>query len=508
MNKGLEKILLSLSQGESIIFETDKNFKFGEKNTIIYGEKIFCITNKGRFFIVDKERKFKPLRLSEYDFKAKDIKFKVSNKDNIIAINSREYSDNRSESFIINMNINDFINILGKLESNPFKIDWASFVFKLDKEDIYRKCDITFDENNLIIKNKNESITLGKHNLYNFNYNNQFLNIDINNENFKKLYLYGINKSLKEILDIEKEKSLEGLKDSIYETKNKDVNLENNIEKENLDNTVILSKEEITKALKASSESLKIFNEVKEITTEEEVTADNFNNGILFGRINKISYTNRKIEFSIDENLVIVDATIKKEILNVKNTEVKYIHDGKIIEFEYENQIFLIEAINFENKTNNIKKISNDKIFGYLDNMQSFYVFLKEDKLSFMQDEAFEVYSIEKSSIGEIDLLDYTQSFSEIAITLKDSRLIRLYINKEMLNIFMKDIYKSKSDLFFKNMTKDNLQLYFVDTVVNLYNSFVFLPLLNIKDDINEYYKSIYKSRRSLIEKIYKQLEI
>ncbi|MGL5820855.1 MAG: hypothetical protein ACRCYE_04390, partial [Sarcina sp.] len=171
MNKGLEKILLTLSQGESIIFETDKNFKFGEKNTIIYGEKIFCITNKGRFFIVDKEKKFKPVKLYEYDFRTKRIKFKVSNKDNIIAINSREYSDNRAESFIINMSINDFINILGKLESNPFKIEWASIVFKLDKDDIFRKCDITINEENLIIKNQSENIILGKHNLYNFKYN-------------------------------------------------------------------------------------------------------------------------------------------------------------------------------------------------------------------------------------------------------------------------------------------------------------------------------------------------
>ena len=546
MEKGYESILKLLSEGEDIVFKTDRNFKFGEKNLLVVGEKIFCVSNLGRIFIADKNKRLKNIKVFEYNHRTKNIKFKVLTKDNIIAINSRDFTDNKTESFIINMKIDDFVNICRKVDDSPFLVEWSKHAIKVD-EGIYETGLLEFREEEVSINTISNKVNIKYSEIIDYKVLKSCIHIITNNSAYYNILIHCFNKSANEIKDkIDKFKKTEELKEEVYldipmeytqimdrseYMEVKDINLyskdDREEEKENDINYKDIEKNnEVTKKKqikieddtisKYYEENLKTENgeiqveDTKEITAVNEVIDKTKILANIYGELDSINYKGREIEVIIDRDIKIIDRELDKEILNQKFENISCMVDGSINILMNNQNLFLIKL-----KDNDIeldkyfnKIVVTNKYLGYTSEYQPFLATITDKMLILNQGDNINFSNIEKNNIADINMLDNNYMFEGIAITLKDSNLHKLFILKENIRSFVKDIYILKSTEFYNNLEENELREIYFNTKKEFIKLFYFSDMNDLKVLIDDFYKNENKDRAELVGLIFAKIDI
>lgn len=512
MNKGIENIEKNLKNGEKIIFNTNKNFKFGEKNTLVIGDKIFCISNLGRIFIVDKSKWLGIKKIYTYDYKKENKKFNVMNKENIIAINSREFTDNRVESFIINLKLDDFVNLYNKLEENPFVILWEKLVIKANDQ-IYETVDIELGKTKITFKSVSYEFEIEYKNILGFKEGKNNIDITTNDERYSNIIIQSFNKDINL------------LKDKIKLNKRTKTNktIENNI-----DETQIMNYEQIQECLKeynvenSDEETISKFYK-EEIENKIEVknigeilddkTQENLDSGtekefklkgLLYGTINFINYKEKNIEIiNSKEDFVIMDIEINKKILEMKKEEVNYKCNLDIFILEYKNNTILIELKNNDIANNFIVKErekNKEILIGYDIEKNPFKYYLNSYNIEFKQDEKI-IVTLDKNNLADINILENDNEFDIVAVTIMNSNIYKFYIDKYNTKNFIKALYKIKSHEYFSNLENINLKNIYLESkkdelIIELYSYFIAIKNLLNKENIEA------KSKKELIIKV------
>lgn len=473
MNKGYELIIKSLKEFEEIIYQTDKNFKFGESNAVINGEKILCITNFGRIIIVDKEKKFKIIKTVIYDFSKKNIKFKVLTKNDIIAINSRDFSENLSERFILNMKMDDFVNLYKKLELNPFIIEWSKYILNIDEQG-YESAIIDLREDYISC-----NTTTNKENIYykeicKCKLEENLLKLELNNGN-NKFEVYNFNMPIIDLYNFIKEK--------IKHIEIATCEYEDELEMNNKEIEIDLNK------------SNKLDNDDK-----KDLDFKLNLNAILNG----VDYKQKEIEVKLGESFKIINKDTQLEILDIEFSEFQYLKLKDIFIINYKNNVISIsgEVDNLESEKMKIWAIENE-VLGYNENLQGFLVNIEYEYIRLMQSDDNVLDSIKLSDIADISILESKFNFDKIAITLKNSTTIKLNIfNKSLINL-MKKIYLFKKSNIYKNSTIDTMYNEFLYVVADRLKLYYFTDFISVKNMIDEYYSNEYKSKNSLLNNLY-----
>lgn len=534
MDKGYESILKCLDENEKIIFTTDKNFKFGEKNLLVTGEKFFCISNLGRIYIADKNRRLKAIKVSKYDYKEKGVKFNVLNKENIVAINSRDFTDNRSESFIINMKLNDFTEISKKIINNPFVYDWSKYSIKIDDGE-YESALINLDSDYISINTLNYKVNLHFLDIIDFKAKDNAIHIISNSKEAYNILIYAFNKDIKIISDtIENAKGIK--KSQVPKSDNvvtaKTVNLDYQIDatiidtdgsfREELDKTISnyyknefvnnkiedINREGLKENIEESTKMESIVDiEIKkpEFETLDIKNSENKSYGKLYGDLNSINYKGRQAEVVIDDELKIFDKELNKELISMSFNDYKYTKNDTVVILKKENNMMLL---NLEEQDLDIDKvmtnfIANTEYIGYTTDFQPFEINFVGAQMILSQSEKSIVKRIEISQIADVNLLEENLNFQSIAITLINSEIYRIFVMRASIKSLLREIYKLKSHEKYiecgklvrintlKNMIEDELLvLYFGDIV-------------KLKNTIDDFYKSDTKNKKSLIENLY-----
>ncbi|MGL5576823.1 MAG: hypothetical protein ACRDCW_14890 [Sarcina sp.] len=533
MDKGYESILKCLDENEKIIFTTDKNFKFGEKNLLITGEKFFCISNLGKIYIADKNRRLKAIKVNKYDYKEKGIKFNVLNKDNIIAINSREFTDNRSESFIINMKLNDFTEISKKLINNPFKYDWVKYCIKLD-EGIYETAVIDLKNEYISINTSSTKINLKYSDIIDFKEKDKAIHIISNSKDAYNILIYAFNKDIKIITKTISEKmkgEIDLVQDEISCEKtailNKSIDstiidIDGSFRAE-LDRTIsnyykneLMDKKEVGISSTEKSQldtciEIKNLEEASEMKNKKMDFVVNLKKneqssyGKLYGSLNSINYKGRQVEISIDKELKILDKELNKESISISFDDYKYTKNDTIVILKNEENMILIslEEQDLELDKYMTNYIENTEYIGYTNNFQPFELSFINQQIIFAQTANIIEKKINIDSVADINILDENLNLENLVITLKDSEHYKFSIMRGSIKRFLKDLYTVKSyekysvtdvkvvENTFKEMVKEELAIFY------------FGDIIKIKNMIDEFYKSNVKDKKSLIEKIY-----
>ena len=546
MEKGYESILKLLSKGEDIVFKTDRNFKFGERNLLVIGEKIFCISNLGRIFIADKNKRLKSIKVFEYNHRDKNIKFKVLTKDNIIAINSRDFTDNKTESFVINMKMDDFVNVCRKIEDSPFTIEWSKYTIKID-EGIYEIALLEFREDEISINTISNKVNIKYSEIIDYKVLKSCIHIITNNSIHYNILIHCFNKSATDIKDkIDRFKEKEELKEEVYldipmeytqimdaseYMDIKDINLylkddsedikKNNINYKDIEkNNEESEKEEIKieddtiskyyeENLKNEGEEI-LGGDIKEIIAFNEVLDKTKILANIYGEVDAINYKGREIEVIIDRDIKIIDRELDKEILNQKFENISCMINVSIIIFMSNQNLFLIKL-----KDSNIKLdkyfnkiIATNKYLGYTSEYQPFLANITDERLVLNQGDNIDFCNIEKFNIADINILDSNYMFEEIAITLKDCNLHKLFILKENIRSFVEEIYILKSTEFYSSLEECELREIYLNTKKEFIKLFYFSDMNDLKVLIDEFYKSQTKDRTGIIGLIFAKVDI
>ena len=534
MDKGYESILKCLDENERIIFTTDKNFKFGEKNLLVTGEKFFCISNLGRIYIADKNRILRSIKVIKYDYKERGIKFNVLNKDNIIAINSRDFTDNRSESFIINIKLNDFTEISKKLIDNPFVYNWSKYSVKIDGG-VYESAIIDMNEDYLNINTLSYNINLDYLDIIDFKEKNKSLHIISNNKECYNILIYAFNAEINGITNaIKKAKNILNYDD--LEFKNySDINektlvLDNSVDatvvdidgtfKDELDKTIsdyyknelMNGKEE--KHIEPKLQKEENINIVENIEIKKPKFYKKSKNcissyGKLYGYLNSINYKGRQVELIIDNELKIFDKEVNKELISIAFNDYKYTKNDTIIILKKEENMILI---NLEEEDLELDKfmtnhISNVEYIGYNNDFQPFELIFSEEEIILLQSSKSILKKIKISEIADINILEEILNFESIAITLMNSEIYKIFIIRTSVVNFLKDTYKLKSCKKYKECTQMVRENTFKSMINDELTIFYFGDIIKIKNMIDDFYKSDTKNKKSLVENLYNTAE-
>ncbi|MGL5067876.1 MAG: hypothetical protein ACRC6T_08695 [Sarcina sp.] len=556
MDKGYESILKVLGENEKIIFTTDRNFKFGEKNTLIIGEKFFCISNLGIIYIADKNKRLKAIKVNKYDSSEKNIKFKVLNKDNIVAINSREFTENRSESFIINMKMDDFVNVCKKVNNNPFIIEWSKYTVKVD-EGIYESALVSLKNNIISVNSLSYKVDLKCADIIDFKVKGDFIHIISNNKEAYNILVYGFNKDVtliaNEIENYKRNKKnieLNYFSDTNIE-KSQNINeisamgdiSENTatrvLEKPNVDATIIdidgsfraeldktisnyyrnefTEKEEEKEIISDTKVNLETKPEVKDttilnekkilenLTLSKNEKSSNSSYGKLYGHLNSINYKGRKAAVSIEDELKIIDKEIDKELVSIAFEEFEYTKNDTVIILKKDENMILVNLEEQDLELDMVMKnhIINNQYIGYTSDFQPFDIKFDVTKMILRQGTSAILREINANEIADINILDGNLNFESIAITLTTSEIYKIFIMRANVKNFIKELYKLKTKKTYQGIDQNELADVFNKTIVDELKVFYFGDLVKLKVTIDDFYKSDDKNRKHLIENIY-----
>ena len=523
MYKGYESILKCLDENEKIIFTTDKNFKFGEKNLLVTGEKFFCISNLGRIYIADKNRILRSIKVIKYDYKERGLKFNVLNKDNIIAINSRDFTDNRSESFIINIKLNDFTEISKKLIDNPFIYDWSKYSVKIDGG-VYESATIDIKEDYININTLNHNINLDYLDIIDFKEKNKSLHIISNNKDCYNILIYAFNEEIEGITNaIKKAKN-------ILDINEKTLVLDNSIDptvididgtfRDELDKTISdyykselmnENEEQVIEPKFQKEENINVIEDIEikkpEFYTKSKNCISSY--GKLYGYLNSINYKGRQVELIVDNELKIFDKEINKELISIDFNDYKYTKNDTIVILKKEENMILInlEEEDLELDRFMTNHISNAEYIGYTDDFQPFELIFSEEEMILLQSGKSIVKKIKISEIADINILEEILNFECIAITLMNSEIYKIFMIRTSIVSLLKDIYKLKSCKKYKECTQMVRENTFKSMINDELTIFYFGDILKIKNMIDDFYKSDIKNKKSLVENLYNTAE-
>lgn len=441
MSKGYEVIKKNLyvDENEEIIYITDRNFKFGEKGTIIKGEKILCISNLGRIFICDKERKFKSLELYVYD---NNGTFKVLTKNDIVAINSKDISDDRKKAFILNINMNDFINIYKKVDKSIFDINWDMYVVKNDSK--YESAIIDLREESFCINTISYNQEREYKNIIDYKLKSNLLIIEGYFPEYQKLEIYAFSKDLSYFIDIIESK-INKIEDIKLDEENEVTGIYNFTSKQEIqdkledDNTV-----EINKIIES------YIKDEKEILKEEKIYLSGFLNGI--------NYERKLINLSIEDELIrIKNIDTKEEIVALNFNKFNFIKEDNILIVENQklDLILLLEFekdYNFEKLLNKIDINTNSsRYIAYNSELKPFCIDFYENKLIFKHNNNLYLSDFIIKDIVDVIIVDNGVYFDKISIIFKDSTDIKINLLKSKIDDFIKELYRKSKEEDFSN---------------------------------------------------------
>ena len=441
MSKGYEVIKKNLyvDENEEIIYITDRNFKFGEKGTIIKGEKILCISNLGRIFICDKERKFKSLELYVYD---NNGTFKVLTKNDIVAINSKDISDDRKKAFILNINMNDFINIYKKVDKSIFDINWDMYVVKNDLK--YESAIIDLREESFCINTISYNQEREYKNIIDYKLKSNLLIIEGYFPEYQKLEIYAFSKDLSYFIDIIESK-INKIEDIKLDEENEVTGIYNFTSKQEIqdkledDNTV-----EINKIIES------YIKDEKEILKEEKIYLSGFLNGI--------NYERKLINLSIEDELIrIKNIDTKEEIVALNFNKFNFIKEDNILIVENQklDLILLLEFekdYNFEKLLNKIDINTNSsRYIAYNSELKPFCIDFYENKLIFKHNNNIYLSDFIIKDIVDVIIVDNGVYFDKISIIFKDSTDIKINLLKSKIDDFIKELYRKSKEEDFSN---------------------------------------------------------
>ncbi len=441
MSKGYEVIKKNLyvDENEEIIYITDRNFKFGEKGTIIKGEKILCISNLGRIFICDKERKFKSLELYVYD---NNGTFKVLTKNDIVAINSKDISDDRKKAFILNINMNDFINIYKKVDKSIFDINWDMYVVKNDSK--YESAIIDLREESFCINTISYNQEREYKNIIDYKLKSNLLIIEGYFPEYQKLEIYAFSKDLSYFIDIIESK-INKIEDIKLDEENEVTGIYNFTSKQEIqdkledDNTV-----EINKIIES------YIKDEKEILKEEKIYLSGFLNGI--------NYERKLINLSIEDELIrIKNIDTKEEIVALNFNKFNFIKEDNILIVENQklDLILLLEFekdYNFEKLLNKIDINTNSsRYIAYNSELKPFCIDFYENKLIFKHNNNIYLSDFIIKDIVDVIIVDNGVYFDKISIIFKDSTDIKINLLKSKIDDFIKELYRKSKEEDFSN---------------------------------------------------------
>lgn len=511
MEKGYESILRFLENGEKIIYKTDKNFKFGENNNLILGEKFFCISNLGKIFITNKNKKIKGNRVYIYNHREKNIKFKVLTKDNIVAINSREFTDNRTESFIINMKIDDFVNLYNKIDDNPFIVEWSKYLTKFNNN-IYESALIDLRDKELSINTISNKLNLNYDDILNFDINENVVNIITNKDSYHNIEITCFNKKIEDIYN----KIRDSRQDSARKNKSIDFTQVMNYDDLEVEVDMVLNKdidsdEETISNYYKKNLNLEGNKEVDLQVEFKDNKTEASNNVViegelasLFGLINHINYKGRNVNVILDEDFKLIDNDLNKEILNVKIDELEYIDNTNILICKFDDEIFLLELAKKIQYEDLFKRIIDTSTFiGYTFDKQPFVVNITSKCLNLMQGKNNNLISINSDDIADLNILDSKVNFENIAITLKNSDICKLYLDKNVIASFIENIYIMKSREKFQSLSAKNLKKIYLKAKSEELNLLLFSNINKIKVYIDDFYKTDNKDRKLIVSEIF-----
>lgn len=441
MSKGYEVIKKNLyvDENEEIIYITDRNFKFGEKGTIIKGEKILCISNLGRIFICDKERKFKSLELYVYD---NNGTFKVLTKNDIVAINSKDISDDRKKAFILNINMNDFINIYKKVDKSIFDINWDMYVVKDDSK--YESAIIDLREESFCINTISYNQEREYKNITDYKLKSNLLIIEGYFLEYQKLEIYAFSKDLNYFIDIIESK-INKIEDIKQDEENEVTGIYNFISKQEIKDK--LEDEDTTEISRIIESYIK--NE-KEILKEEKIYLSGFLNGI--------NYERKLINLSIENELIrIKNIDTKEEIVALNFNKFNFIKEDNILIVENQrlDLIILLEFgkdYNFEKLLDKIDISTNSsRYIAYNSELKPFCIDFYEKKLIFKHNNNLSLSDFILKDIVDVIIVDNGVYFDKISIIFKDSTDIKINLLKSKIDDFIKELYRKSKEEDFSN---------------------------------------------------------
>lgn len=441
MSKGYEVIKKNLyvDENEEIIYITDRNFKFGEKGTIIKGEKILCISNLGRIFICDKERKFKSLELYVYD---NNGTFKVLTKNDIVAINSKDISDDRKKAFILNINMNDFINIYKKVDKSIFDINWDMYVVKNDSK--YESAIIDLREESFCINTISYNQEREYKNITDYKLKSNLLIIEGYFPEYQKLEIYTFSKDLSYFIDIIESKinKIENIK---KDEENEVTGIYNFTSKQEIQDK--LEDEDITEISRIIENYIK---DEKEILKEEKIYLSGFLNGI--------NYERKLINLFIENELIrIKNIDTKEEIVALNFNKFNFIKEDNILIVENQklDLILLLEFekdYNFEKLLNKIYISTNSsRYIAYNSESKPFCIDFYEKKLIFKHNNNLALSDFVLKDIVDVIIVDNGVYFDKISIIFKDSTDIKINLLKSKIDDFIKELYRKSKEEDFLN---------------------------------------------------------
>ncbi|WP_066873860.1 hypothetical protein [Clostridium mediterraneense] len=447
MSKGYEVIKKNLyvDENEEIIYITDRNFKFGEKGTIIKGEKILCISNLGRIFICDKERKFKSLELYVYD---NNGTFKVLTKNDIVAINSKDISDDRKKAFILNINMNDFINIYKKVDKSIFDINWEMYVVKNDSK--YESAIIDLREESFCINTISYNQEREYKNITNYKLKSNLLIIEGYFPNYQKLEIYAFSKDLNYFIDIIESK-INKVEDIKQDEENEVTGIYNFISKQK-----IQDKLEDEDAIGISKRIENYIKDEREILKEEKIYLSGFLNGI--------NYERKLINLSIEDELIrIKNIDTKEEIVALNFNKFNFIKEDNILIVENQklDLILLLEFgkdYNFEKLFNKIDISTNSsRYIAYNSELKPFCIDFYEKKLIFKHNNNLSLNDFILKDIVDVIIVDNGVYFDKISIIFRDSTDIKINLLKSKIDDFIKELYRKSKEEDFLNSNFINI---------------------------------------------------
>ena len=447
MSKGYEVIKKNLyvDENEEIIYITDRNFKFGEKGTIIKGEKILCISNLGRIFICDKERKFKSLELYVYD---NNGTFKVLTKNDIVAINSKDISDDRKKTFILNINMNDFINIYKKVDKSIFDINWEMYVVKNDSK--YESAIIDLREESFCINTISYNQEREYKNITNYKLKSNLLIIEGYFPNYQKLEIYAFSKDLNYFIDIIESK-INKVEDIKQDEENEVTGIYNFISKQK-----IQDKLEDEDAIGISKRIENYIKDEREILKEEKIYLSGFLNGI--------NYERKLINLSIEDELIrIKNIDTKEEIVALNFNKFNFIKEDNILIVENQklDLILLLEFgkdYNFEKLFNKIDISTNSsRYIAYNSELKPFCIDFYEKKLIFKHNNNLSLNDFILKDIVDVIIVDNGVYFDKISIIFRDSTDIKINLLKSKIDDFIKELYRKSKEEDFLNSNFINI---------------------------------------------------
>lgn len=481
MNRGYELIIKNLKESEVIIYQTDKNFKFGENNTIVNGEKVLYITNLGRIIISDKEKKFKGIKAVIYDFNIKNIKFKVLTKNDIIAINSRDFSADLTERFILNMKIDEFIKLYKKIEENPFNIEWNKYVLSINDK-LYETAIIDLREDYVSFNTINNKENIYYKEISKCNFNNNSLEIELySGEN--KFGIYSFNMPIKDLFKL--------IEDKIKYTEVATCEYESELEMNNKE-----IENDISKDNKTSNLENKVYKENQEVKNLKL-------NAFLKG----IDYKEKDIDIKIDESFKIINKDTKLEILDLEFSGFLYLKSKDIFIINYQNNIISIngEVANLNNEKM-CEWVIGEEILAYNEKFQSFLINIEYESINLIQSNENIIQTIELNDIADINILSSDFIFDKIAITLKNSTTIKLNIFNKCSVKFIRRVYLLKKSYLYKEVTTEYLYKEFLAVTSDKLKLYYFTDLFSIKNIIDDYYSKEYKSKSVLLNDLYSKI--